>query len=137
MNTAPHIEHAGFVKSAADNAIIVSLIGSGCTSCHNSLCMLGESKAKEVVIATPQHSFHTGDEVIVRINPSSGYKAVLLLYLLPFVLMMGCMWLAFELGYQEGVAGLSSLLVLIPYYAVLYLFKDKLAGQCKIDIAKP
>ena len=136
MNNASHIEHGGFVKETNESKLTITLTGSGCTSCHNSLCMLGESKAKEVTIEIPRHSFHIGEEVVVRINPSSGYQAVLLLYLAPFALMICCLWIAFELGYQEGIAGLSSLLVLVPYFAILYMFRKTLARQCRIDILK-
>lgn len=137
MNTYTNtIEHLGYIKSTDSKSIRVSLVGQGCSSCHNSLCMLGESKSKEIELKSFGQHFAIGDEVLVRINPSSGYAAVLLLYLIPFLLMMCTLWMVLRSGLDEGLAGISSLLILIPYYGVLYLFRKQLGSQCKIDITK-
>jgi positive regulator of sigma E activity len=98
--------------------------------------MLGESKAKEVIIPVGEHALKMGDEVLVKINPTSGYKAVLMLYLVPFALMMVMLWMVLQFGYQEGIAGLASLLILVPYFSLLYLLKNKLSSQCTIDVEK-
>lgn len=131
---ANHLEHAGIVTDTKNGRVTISLTGSGCSACHKSLCMLGDSKAKEVEILATTIKLKSGDEVIVKINPASGYKAVVLLYLVPFMLMILSLWLMSR--FDEGVAGLTSLLILIPYFSLLYAFKNKLASQCNIDVAK-
>jgi sigma-E factor negative regulatory protein RseC len=96
--------------------------------------MLGDSKAKEVEILASTMKLESGDEVIVKINSASGYKAVVFLYLVPFVLMILSLLLMSR--FDEGVAGLTSLLILIPYFSLLFALKNKLRSQCNIDVAK-
>jgi sigma-E factor negative regulatory protein RseC len=131
-----YLEHIGRVTDTLNGRVKISLIGSGCSACHKSLCMLGDSKAKEVEILSNTNEFETGDEVIVKINLASGYKAVALLYLIPFLLMMLSLVGMSRLVYNEGIAGLTSLLILIPYYGMIYLQKDSLRSQCSIDVEK-
>jgi positive regulator of sigma E activity len=137
MNSEGHyLEQVGLVTDFQNGRIKISLLGSGCSACHKSLCMLGDSKAKEVEIAVNEKRFLAGDEVIVKINPASGYKAVALLYLLPFILMTLSVAGMSRLGYHEGIAGLTSLLILVPYYGMIYLLKNNLRSQCSIEVEK-
>ena len=129
-----YLEHAGIVTDSQNGRIKISLTGSGCSACHKSLCMLGDSKAKEVEIPMKENRLRIGDTVIVKINPASGYKAVLLLYVLPFCLMILTLLSASGLGYNEGMAGLTSLLILVPYFSLLFLMKKWLSSQCTIDV---
>jgi positive regulator of sigma E activity len=133
---ADYLEHVGLVTDTRNGRVTISLIGSGCSACHKSLCMLGDSKAKEVEIPYHTNQFKAGDEVIVKINPASGYKAVTLLYLVPFILMIMALLVMSRLGYQEGIAGLTALLILVPYFGFIYILKSRLRSQCKIDIEK-
>ncbi len=129
-----YLEHAGIVTDSQNGRVKISLIGSGCSACHKSLCLLGDSKAKEVEIPMSEHRLQVGDAVMVKINPGSGYKAVVLLYLLPFCLMLLTLLLTSRLGYQEGMAGVASLLILVPYFSLLFLMKKWLSSHCTIDV---
>jgi sigma-E factor negative regulatory protein RseC len=132
-----YLEQAGLVTDSINGRIKISLTGSGCSACHNSLCMLGDSKAKEVEIsATKENWLFAGDEVIVKINPASGYKAVALLYILPFFLMILSLVIVSQSGYSEGIAGLTSLLILAPYFGFLFVLRNKLRSQCTIEVEK-
>jgi sigma-E factor negative regulatory protein RseC len=129
-----YLEHDGIVTDLQNGRVRISLTGSGCSACHKSLCMLGDSKAKEVELPMKENKFNIGDTVIVKINPASGYKAVILLYLLPFCLMILTLLLSSQLGYHESIAGLTSLLILIPYFSILFVMKKWLGNQCTIDV---
>jgi sigma-E factor negative regulatory protein RseC len=131
-----YLEHRGLVTDCHNGRLKISLLGSGCSACHKSLCMLGDSKAKEVEIHSPDASFITGEEVLVRINSSSGYKAVFLLYLLPFLLMLISIIVMQNVGYHESISGVISLFILIPYFLVVYSFRKRIASQCHIDVIK-
>ena len=131
-----HIEQIGWVKAVEGARIKILLSGSGCSACHNSLCMLGDSKAKELDILINSQSFQIGEEVLVKINTSSGYKAVMLLYVIPFLLMISFLWFSIQLGFNEGAAGLSAILILVPYFGILYLIRKTLGSQCTIDVTK-
>jgi len=131
-----YLEHIGLVIESSGDRLKISLIGSGCSGCHKSLCMLGNSKAKEIDLDSNGHSFHAGDEVLVKVSPASGYKAVMILYVFPFVLMMLTLFLAAKASYNEEIAGLTSLIVLLPYFSIVYLFRRKFAGYCKFEVVK-
>lgn len=131
-----YLEHMGLVTDCNNGRLKISLVGYGCSACHKSLCMLGDSKAKVVEIPWRNTRFLAGEEVLVRINPSSGYKAVFLLYLLPFLLMLVSIIVMQNLGYHESIAGVTSLLILVPYFLVVYGFRKNIGSQCHIDVIK-
>lgn len=135
-NSANYLEHIGLVTANQHGRIKISLTGSGCSACHKSLCMLGDSKAREVEIPQQGYSLNIGDEVLVKINPSSGYKAVALLYIVPFLLIFGSLLIMLALGYSDGSSGLIALLIMIPYFSMLYGFRKKLGSQCRVDVVK-
>lgn len=130
------IEQAGIVLESCGDHVRVSVLGSACSACHKSLCMLGESKAKEINVKTNDHVYQAGERVVVSIDPSSGYMAVVTLYLIPFLVMFITLWLTTMLGIKERTAGLSSLLILIPYFGAVFLLRGKLQHHCKIAIRK-
>lgn len=129
-----YLEHMGLVTDSRNGRVKVSLTGSGCSSCHKSLCMLGESKAKEVELTNPDNRYRAGEEVVVRINPGSGYLAVFVLYLIPFALMVVTLLVATTLQYSEGIAGLAALVMLVPYFLTVYGFRNSLGRNCHIEI---
>jgi sigma-E factor negative regulatory protein RseC len=130
-----YLQHSGCVTSFVNNKVKITLTEvSGCSSCHNSLCMLGESKAKEIEVPVKDKVYTVGDNVLVRIKPSSGYLALFLLYLVPFGLMIAAMMLLLQYNYSEGVAGLGALLILVPYYGVLYLAQQYFQKQCEFEV---
>jgi sigma-E factor negative regulatory protein RseC len=134
-NNGNYLEHIGLVTDSNNSLLKISLLGSGCSACHKSLCMLGDSKAKEVEIPSQGYNYRIGDEVIVRINPASGYQAVVLLYFMPFLLTFLTLIIMLSSGYNEGISGLISLLVLTPYFGLLYTLRNKLA-RCKMEVIK-
>lgn len=136
MNTNPYIQHAGLITESTLGKIKVTLIGSGCSSCHKSLCLLGDSKAKEIEIISNTADVHAGDAVWVRINSSSGYKAVILLYLFPFFLIVSTLISMNKFGLSEGIIGIASILILIPYYSILFKFRSRISPHCKINVIK-
>lgn len=135
-NSVNYIEHSGLVTANQNGRITISLTGSGCSACHKNFCMLGGSKAKEVEIPERGFLLKTGDEVVVKINPASGYKAVAFLYLVPFLLMLGVLLFMLGKSYPEGISGLASLLILIPYFIILYAFRKQMGSRCSIDVEK-
>ncbi|MBL7857358.1 MAG: SoxR reducing system RseC family protein [Cyclobacteriaceae bacterium] len=137
MEEKSYIQHAGFVVAHEKGKLHISLLETaGCSSCHNALCLLGNTGSKQVEVRDSTSHFLVGEEVVVRINPASGYAAVAWLYMLPFALIMAVMILLLQLQYAEGIAGLLSFGVLVPYYGTLYLLRKQFRGQCKIEIAK-
>jgi len=71
---------------------------------------------------------------MIRFNRSSGYTAILFLYLVPFVVMLTTLVALLNTGWPERYAGSASLLVLIPYFLLVYAFRKKFATHCNIQV---
>ncbi len=74
-----------------------------------------------------------GDHVDLVMTRSMGNKAVILGYFLPFVFVLVTL-LILSAFLNELWAGLLSLSVLVPYYIILSLFKDRLSRTFEFKI---
>ena len=109
---------------------------SACASCKvASHCNASESKEKIVDVLNVQDtdSLKVGDPVVVSASGDVAGRALLLGFGLPFLVLVTVLVLVLLLTGREGLAALSGLVALIPYYLVLWLFRDtirqKLAFQ--------
>lgn len=75
-----------------------------------------------------------GDHVVVSMRRSLGTRAVLLGYIIPFVVMVATLLLVLLISGNEGLAGLSAIAVLIPYYALLYAFRNRIKNTFSFSI---
>jgi sigma-E factor negative regulatory protein RseC len=71
---------------------------------------------------------------MVRMEESLGQKAVLMGYGLPLVVLVGSIILFLSLLNHEGLAALLSILMLVPYYLILYLFRKRLQKEFRFRI---
>ena len=100
-----------------------------------SHCNASESKEKIVDVLNVQDtaSLKVGDPVVVSASGDVAGRALLLGFGLPFLVLVTVLVLVLLLTGREGLAALSGLVALIPYYLVLWLFRDtirqKLAFQ--------
>lgn len=131
------IEHLGRVDAVTQNSVRVVITSqSACASCHaKNACPASEVSEKQVVVTKPNHGFLVGDTVKVLLRQSLGYRALLLGYLLPLAILLVALF-TFRAFTSEGKAGLQALLCLFPYYATLYLFRDRIARKFSFDIEK-
>ena len=91
--------------------------------------MSSESQTKEmdVIMLEPMK---IGDKVEVEVRERLAWKAVLLAYILPFIVMMGLIAvLDFATEWSEAVIGTLSLCGIALYYIGLSFFKDRLQKQ--------
>ena len=111
---------------------------SACSACKaRSMCMSSESQAKEmdVILVESQKSkvespIRVGDQVEVEVRERLAWKAVLLAYILPFVVMIGVITiLDFATDWSEAIVGTLSLCGIALYYIGLSFFKDRLQKQ--------
>lgn len=126
------VTHPGVVKQINGNRISVSVISkAGCASCQlKGSCSVGEVEEKVVEMELPRgFSFKEGQMVTVEMKQSLGTMAVLLGYFFPFLVVLFSLILFLGFGFDQGLAGIFSLLTLVPYYGVLYLLKDFFADR--------
>ena len=125
------IQHTGVVLSTSGTMAHVEIVQtSACSACKaKSMCMSAESQQKEmdVVMVEPMEA---GDKVEVTVRERLAWKAVLLAYILPFIVMIGVIIvLDFATEWSEAVVGTLSLCAIALYYIGLSFFKNRLQKQ--------
>jgi len=129
MSARENITHPGIVEKITGDSIFVKILAmSACSSCHaKGMCSVAEIEEKVVEVGMDRKKeIKQGQEVTVSMRKSQGGKAVFLGYIMPFLLLIGVLLLVLNLSGNEGLAGLSAIIILIPYYWLLYIFRDKL-----------
>ena len=129
------IKHDGIVIAVnGDGTVLVRIVQtSACASCKaKAMCASAESKEKEIVAflvgeEAKRRDIKIGDEVVVMVQQKMGWKAILLAYMLPFIVMMTVVAIGNGLlGIREEVIGTAALCAMGVYYIVLGFFKDKI-----------
>lgn len=126
------IRHTGVVKRITGNMAHVEITQtSACSACKaKSMCMSAESQQKEMDVVLMGSGIKVGDEVEVMVRERLAWKAVLLAYILPFVVMLGLIAvLDFATEWSEAVVGTLSLCGIALYYIGLSIFKGRLQKE--------
>lgn len=132
------IRHTGVVMSVNGNVAHVAIVqSSACSACKaKSMCMSSESQQKEMD-AQMLEPMKPGDKVEVEVRERLAWKAVLLAYVLPFVVMMAVIAvLDFTTDWSEAVVGTLSLCAIALYYIGLSVFKHRLQKQFSFTARK-
>lgn len=124
-----NITHKGVVENINNNTVFVKIIvSSACASCKvKSYCAITEMKEMlvEVNVKNP-FIYEKGQNVTLSMRNSLGGTALFLAYVLPFIIMFSSLILLTSLGYNELFSGLFAIIILIPYFFLLYLIRKKL-----------
>lgn len=125
------IEHQGVIISIDDKVAHVKIEQtSACASCHvKSVCGASEKSEKIIDANLMDASLKIGDQVTVIGQKSLGIQAILLAYVLPFVLIVAILFFANIFTTNELVIGTCALASLIPYFAVLRLMRNKIQAK--------
>lgn len=133
------IKHSGIVDSVEDGCVHVRILqSSACSACKvASHCNASETKEKLIDVSGVQAAvYQPGDLVTVVADASVVLRASVLGYLLPLAFMLITLVVVLTITRSEGAAALSALGVLIPYYLVLYLLREKMKTQLSFTIEK-
>lgn len=138
MNTSVCFEQKGIIESVNNNRITVRIDrGSACGHCSaQGLCNLAESTERIIEVNNSTQLFSIGEWVQVTMSRSMGNKAILLGYFIPFVLFISTLLIFSAYGLPEWITGLVSLLILIPYFIILYIFRERLRRTFSFSIHK-
>jgi len=131
------IIHPGIIESITGDKIFVRILSqSACSSCHaKGACTIADVEEKIIEAdIDPSGNRKPGEQVMVSMEESLGQKAVLMGYVLPLVVLVGSITLFLSLFKHEGLAALLSLLMLVPYYLTLYLFRKQLRKKFRFRI---
>ena len=137
MQNNKQIDHVGSITHIKDENITVSILNvSACSGCHaKSACSMSDMKEKNIDIIDYSNTFNLGEQVKVVYQESLGWLALVLAYVFPFVLVLITLFIT-SLLTNELISGLLALGILLPYYSLLYFFKDRLKKTFSFTIHK-
>ncbi len=131
------IQHSGRIKQVDDSKIHVTILAqSACSTCHSkAMCNVSEMEEKVVeIIKDKDANYIVGEQVTIYMKKSLGTKAVFYGYLYPFITVLASLVILIAITRNEGLAGLISLALLVPYYYIIYLLKDKLSKTFEFSL---
>lgn len=127
LNNNETIQHEGVVQKADEKSVIVKIISyAACSGCHAEGFCTMSNKEDKLIEVTGNYNVNPGDNVIIMMNQSMGYTAILLSYILPLVAVLVLLIILISFSVSELAAGLFSLVILVLYYIILYLFRNKI-----------
>ncbi len=132
------IEHKGRIDAIEGNRIKVHFVTmSACANCHaKGVCTASDMENKEVEVFDNSGQFHEGEEVLVLLRQSLGFKALFFGYVFPFLLLLFTLFTLSAIFNNEVVVGLASIGVLVPYYLIIYHRKNHFQKTFTFDIQK-
>lgn len=133
------IKHAGVVDGVAGECVRVRILqSSACSACKVAAhCNASETKEKiiDVMDADASH-YQKGDQVMVVADTAVGFRASLYGYLLPLILMVVTLVGVLAATHSEGLAAVSALGILMPYYVLLFLMRNKLRNRLSFTLER-
>ena len=122
------IRHTGIVESVEGSSVKVRIQqAAACSACQASgSCMAAEAKEKIVDAVVSDDTIRKGDKVEVLIEEKTGWKAVAIAYLLPFIVMMSVLFVVDKWLQDEAVMGVIAVCAVGVYYVVLSFFKQRI-----------
>lgn len=122
------IEHTGIIRHIEGNKVKVEIVQmSACSSCHaKGACTAADMDEKIIDAINDNPALKVGDAVNIYGENGGGLFAVLLAFVIPFVLILLSLIITGRFIQSEAISGLISLSVLIPYFIILSLFNNKL-----------
>lgn len=126
------LSHRGKIIKVDPEFVTVEIIStSACAECHaKEVCGISDEMVKVILVPTnPYANYEIGEEVDVMLKKTMGLKAVWLSYVVPLLLLMFILLTLTHLNVGELAAGLYSILGVMVYFLVIYLFRSKLAKE--------
>ena len=131
------IRHQGIVENINGSHLQVRIIQtSACASCSvKGHCSSTDTKEKLIDITdTGVYVYQPGDRVWVIGELSMGAMAVLYAFILPFFIVIFSLFIFMAIWNDELLSALCSLVLLIPYYYILWLNKSRLKKKFSFSI---
>ncbi len=122
------IWHDGRVLETSGETLKVLIENfSSCSECHaKGACLVSDKKEKIIEVDRSNELFCVGEKVVVYFEEKLGFLALGLGYVIPFFLLLGTLFLSFELSRNELLSGFFSIAILVPYYFLLYILRHKI-----------
>lgn len=132
------IEHEGIIDHIQGDIAHVKINSvSACSSCHaKGVCSAADQEEKYLDVPLHGAAYKRGDPVYVQVARHLGFRAVLMGYVYPFLILMAVLISLSSAGVAELRAGSIALLSIIPYYLLLYLLRNRISKSFTFSIKK-
>lgn len=132
------IEHSGIIQNVNGKHIQVQIVQmSACSSCHaKGACSAADVDDKLIDVETDGTDYKVGDSVVLYGQSSMGLLAVLLAFVIPFVLILITLLILKSYTANDALSGGIALGTLVPYYLILSQFNSKLKSKLKFQVKK-
>jgi len=129
-STMNKISHKGIVERIDDGCVVVRIKQtSACAACKvASHCSAAESKEKLITVKSKQQAAKrkVGEEVTVAMSAENGRRAVIVAFILPFIIMVAVLVACISMKCSEPLAALASIASIAVYYLLVFFFNKKL-----------
>ena len=132
------IKHEGIIDHIEGDVAHVRIQSeSACAACHaKGVCGAADQREKFLDIPVRGEEYRDGERVEVQVARNLGFKAVGFGYFYPFLLVMGVLIGLSTAGMNEMQAGCWALASVVPYYLLLYLFRQQIGAGFSFSIKK-
>lgn len=134
------INHSGMVEAVDGEHVKVRILQtSACAACKVAgHCSAAESKEKivDVKVVKGVGDYKVGDAVVVSTSQSAVGKALLIGFVLPFVVMVSALVVTFTLSSDELISALVALCSLPPYYLFIYIVGERITRNVTFNIER-
>lgn len=132
------ILHNGIIERIEPPLVFVRIVQqSACSGCHaKSLCTVSESQVKTIEIEDCSGQYKVDEEVRICGSYAMGLQAVLLTFVVPLFLIVFSLFAGSLITGNEVIGGTGSLLILFPYYSILYVVRTKLKKKFTFSLSK-
>lgn len=130
------VTHEGKVLRVPGNgtAEVEILVSGACSGCHaKTVCSAGTSEAKVITVKSDS-SLRPGDSVTVEMKLSQGFRALLIGYIIPFLVLVTAFGLSAAAGAGELVSALLSFLAVGVYYLFIFLLRSRIGEKFEFKI---
>lgn len=138
MESRATIAHDGVVISLTDSLVRVKFVAhSACAACSaKGICSVSDSEEKYVDVPDAGFDLRAGDRVEILLEQSQGFKALFYGYILPLLVLLAVLFIAYAVTGREGVSALAGLGALVPYYLTIWLFRKKISRSFRFRLRK-
>lgn len=131
--------HQGIIKSIDKDKIVVTFVrNSACSACHSkNSCMMTDSKEEEITITDANSAlYQVGELINITMEKSLGGRAIIIAYLLPFIVLVGGLLITFFTTQREILSILVAFAAMTIYYIAIKLLKNRWEGAFQFKISK-
>lgn len=131
--------HTGTVKRVMGNELVISVMQqSSCNACQvKDACKISHADEREITVPVTDGTLYSvGESVSVTMSSGLGMKAVWLAFGFPLLIVLASVISVKSLGGTDALAVAVIFGVELLWYAVLFIFRQKLETEYKFKIER-